>query len=106
MADTERIKIVNVEKPNKRYQTGMAVLEVTLQAKTVDELNSLDAKQMAYEVRTDHGMADAGIEPIGGSMAIDIKTGKSIPTADIADISNNRVEDIAYQRTFKLTQMI
>jgi hypothetical protein len=106
-ADQIKVKVVGT-KPVKqdRAPAGLASLEVTLQAGTVDELQTLDAKNLAYAQRAKHGMADAGIEAIGGAIAVDKRTGKPIATADMTRISNERPNDIVYQRTFRLLQTL
>jgi hypothetical protein len=72
----------------------------------VDELNTLGAKNLAYAQRTKHGMADAGIEAMGGVLAIDKRTGKPIATADMTRISDERPNDIVYHRVFRLLQTL
>jgi hypothetical protein len=101
------LKVVGA-KPVKqeRAPAGLASLEVTLQANTVDELNTLEAKNMAYAERAKHGMSDAGIEAMGGAIAVDKKTGRPIATADMIKISEERQDDIIYHRTFRLLQTL
>ena len=42
-------------------------LIVTVEGASVDEVNSADAKKLAYAERGKHGYGNAGIEAVGGS---------------------------------------
>jgi hypothetical protein len=108
MTETKpKVSVVNSKSVKKDVApAGLASVDVTLQAKTVDDLNTLEAKNMAYAQRTEHGLGDAGIEAIGGAIAVDKRTGKPIATADMTRISNERKDDIIYQRTFRLRQTL
>lgn len=99
------LSIVKAEKPEAaEAPAGMISVDVIIQGDSVDELDSLKAKNMAFAERTKHGIGNAGISAISGPMAIDGKTGKPIPIDEMAKISEERRDDIKYQRIFRLTQ--
>jgi hypothetical protein len=101
------LKLIATDKPKpEEAPAGLASVDVTIQADTIDELDGLEAKNLAFYERTKHGMADGGISSISGPMAIDAKTGVSIPLTSMASISKNRPEDIKYQRIFRITQSL
>ena len=98
------LEIVETSEPKpEEAVAGMAHVDITVQGDSVDELDSLQAKNMAYAQRTKHGMSSAGISAISGPMAIDAKTKKPIAIKEMAKISEERKDDIKYQRVFRLT---
>ena len=99
------VKVVETKAPDKTTASaGMTTMEVTIQGDSVDEISSFTAKNVAYDERKKHGLADAGIEAVGGPWPVDVKTGKPIPVEGMADMSKNRIKDIRYRRMFRLVK--
>lgn len=89
-------------------------LYITLQANTCEEVNSAQARQVAYAARHKYGFSNAGIDASGGSFVVDLAEddpqntgikGKEVPTSQMAEISK-RTGDIGYRQVFRLTRSL
>lgn len=95
------LKIASTE--NYEASMGLDSLLVTVEGDTIDEVLSSGAKQIAYDERKNHGLHGAGIAAAEGPFPVDVKTGKAVSSAEMAEISK-RPGDIRYRIAFKLTQ--
>lgn len=101
------LKVVKIDKEPR-------VLWVTVRGDNIDEVNSLAARQLAYEERLNHGFENAGIEASGGSYPIDktklaedgdAKDATPLTHKDMKEIST-RPKDIIYEHLYKITRGI
>ena len=89
----------DVKVVSKESKISGEQLFITVEGATVTDVDSADAKAMAYAERNKHGFGSAGIESAGGSMVVDDK-GNILRTSHI-----KAGEKVKYRRVFRLTRM-
>lgn len=87
------IKVAEVETKGRE-------LYVTIEADTITEALSNDARQLAYEERTKHGFHNAGIEASGGPFPYD-RENKDV-VVDRSKVPTN----LGYRHVYRLTMFL
>jgi len=100
------LKVVKVEKEPR-------VLWITVRGNNVEEVNSMQARALAYEERLKYGYENAGVEGSGGSYPVDKVKLEKNPEADAAPLTHadmveisKRPGDILYEHIYKITRGI
>lgn len=90
----------------KKLEIDGRSMWVTIQSDSIEEIHSLQARQMAYDERIKHGFTEAGIESYGGAYPMD-KTKAELPNSakEIQELGLHP-ERLAYQKVFKLTRAL
>ena len=86
---------------------GHKTATVIIQADTLDEANGLEAKQLAYNQRNVLGLGDrSGVEALGGATPVKVER----TAAELEKMSSEQIHSgmagYAYEREFRLTEMI
>lgn len=110
------LKVQNVE-----LQTKLGFIYVTVEGDSFNEVASPEARKIAYNERTKHGMDNAGIESMGGSYPVDVEAeekagkGENIqaiqPLVDgartkLANEITNKTKKAVFRQKYKITRSL
>jgi hypothetical protein len=91
-----RLKIVQVE-----WQGGR--LLITVEGPTVESVTSMEARQLAYQQRFKHGLANAGLDAFGGPYPYDAANKKDLEDHAAMVDASQRPGDLVYRCIHRLT---